>query len=209
MKLIKDLGMVENSSGNRYRKGIYRCDNCNNDYELFTHNIKRNNNKICKKCTLVERNITHGLSREKSYEVWNNMIGRCYRKSNRQYKDWGGRGISVCDEWKNDYLSFKEWFDKNYSNGLQIDRINNDGNYEPSNCRFISRVDNLRNKRTVSGKKSKYRYIVWHGQSSGWRVKFNGRYIGYSKDEEVAYSMLKKDAEYIEYIKGKEIFNNR
>ncbi len=95
------------------------------------------------------RSITHGLC-EKSllYGVWLNMRNRCYRESADSYKNYGGRGITVCEEWRTDYKAFHEWcMSHGYEKGLQIDRENNDGNYEPNNCRWITPPENAQNTR--------------------------------------------------------------
>lgn len=91
-------------------------------------------------------------------KVWNNMKRRCYCEQNDSYKDYGGRGISMCNEWLNDYFSFEQWAIENgwneenlYKSGrnkLTIDRIDNNGNYEPSNCRIITNAEQQYNKRT-------------------------------------------------------------
>lgn len=91
---------------------------------------------------------THGQSRHPIYNTWRGMIGRCKHRSNRYYHNYGGRGIRVCEEWQ-DAFTFIIWAMANgWQEGMQIDRINNDGNYEPSNCRFVSRTDNCRNSRS-------------------------------------------------------------
>ncbi|MBR3208860.1 MAG: hypothetical protein IKF82_01185 [Bacilli bacterium] len=73
---------------------------------------------------------------------------RCFSPKNSKYYLYGARGITVCDEWKNDYLSFRKWaYSNGYAPNLSIDRINNDGNYEPSNCRWVSRKIQQRNRR--------------------------------------------------------------
>ena len=78
-----------------------------------------------------------------------NMISRCYRKNTKSYKDYGGRGIKICDKWLNDYDSFEKWcFENGWEKGLEIDRINNEGDYTPDNCRFVTRRDNCNNRRT-------------------------------------------------------------
>ena len=189
MELIEDLGMIANKSGNRYRYGLYKCGSCGEPFKTTVQNAKRNKSGNCKTCVLVERNFKHGLSREPFYEVWNNMMARCYRKSNRQFKDWGGRGISVCAEW-HDPKCFKDWFVKNYINGLQIDRRNNDGNYEPSNCRFVTRSVNTENKRVQSTKFGKYKYVNWSKRENKWIVVYKKKYVGSFLDEDEAYREL-------------------
>lgn len=131
------------------------------------------NEKIINKCHLVSGKIVscgcfhkeqfgnsrrkHGLShKERLYSLWLNMKDRCYNKNNSHYNSYGGRGIVVCDEWKNDYISFRNWCISNgYKeeiresgrNNLTIDRIDVNGNYEPSNCRFLTNKENCLNKR--------------------------------------------------------------
>jgi hypothetical protein len=81
------------------------------------------------------------------YTVWRSLLSRCYREENPAYKDYGGRGIAVCDEWR-DYGSFRLWaLASGYRADLQIDRIDNNGNYEPGNCQWATRHENQRNKR--------------------------------------------------------------
>jgi hypothetical protein len=86
--------------------------------------------------------------RHKLYNVWYNMIQRCHDEKHKNYKDYGGRGIKVCHIWKSNFNNFYNWAIKNnYQDGLQIDRINNDKNYEPFNCRWITHKENQQNKR--------------------------------------------------------------
>lgn len=109
---------------------------------------------------------THGFShKERLYGVWLNIKDRCYNKNNIHYRSYGGRGIVMCDEWKNDYKSFRDWcYSHGYEekikesgrNDLTIDRINNDGNYEPSNCRWITNKENCLNKQNTMSDEERY-----------------------------------------------------
>ena len=81
---------------------------------------------------------THGMRRTKLYRVWCSMKERCNNTNNKSYKHYGLRGIKVCEEWAGDFKCFYDWAIANgYQEGLTIDRINVDGNYEPSNCRWV------------------------------------------------------------------------
>lgn len=105
-------------------------------------------------CLRAEQNrntkTTHGMAKSKLYAVWNNMKRRCYKEKTESYKRYGARGIIVCDEWRNSFESFKKWADESgYQDGLSIDRIDNDGNYCPENCKW-STVKEQNNNRGVS-----------------------------------------------------------
>ena len=90
----------------------------------------------------------HGMYNTKMYCKWVNVKQRCLNPKHPSYHNYGGRGITVCDEW-NDFLNFQEWATHNgYSDSLELDRIDNDGNYEPNNFRFITHRENNYNKRT-------------------------------------------------------------
>lgn len=90
----------------------------------------------------------HNLTNHRLYNTWVHLKGRCYNCSNKYYKDYGARGIKVCNEWKNDFKAFYDWAISNgYADNLTIDRIDNNGNYEPSNCRFITLKKQQNNKR--------------------------------------------------------------
>jgi ABC-type transport system substrate-binding protein len=89
----------------------------------------------------------HGDTGTKLNDVWKAMISRCYHSSNTSYDIYGGRGIEVCSEWRADYCEFRRWaMSHGYAEGLQIDRIDNDGDYSPENCRFVTRKQQCRNR---------------------------------------------------------------
>lgn len=92
--------------------------------------------------------MKHGLKKTRLYSIWSQMKNRCFNQNAERYSDYGGRGITVCDEWKDDFKAFYDWSMSNgYSDNLTIDRINNDGNYEPSNCRWVDVLTQVNNSR--------------------------------------------------------------
>lgn len=96
----------------------------------------------------ADRNRKHDLAKHPLYKVWKNMRSRCYNKKIKQYKDWGGRGITVCDEWRNNFTVFYDFAIANgWTRELTIDRTNNNENYTPSNCRFVTHLVNNNNRR--------------------------------------------------------------
>lgn len=99
-------------------------------------------------CFFSQKFQTHGLSHSRLYTQWRLMINRCTCPSHKSYADYGGRGISVCDEWKT-FVNYKEWaLSHGYNDSLTIDRIDVDGNYEPSNCRFADMITQCNNRRS-------------------------------------------------------------
>jgi len=97
---------------------------------------------------LQEKNFKHGMSGSRIYVNWKGMLARCENKNHSKYSNYGGRGISVCKEW-HDFNAFYAWaIQAGYADGLQIDRIDNNGNYCPENCRWVSVKDNCRNRRS-------------------------------------------------------------
>lgn len=125
------------------------CD-CGNRHAAETNLLRRGNIKSCG-CWNKERssieNRTHGETKTRLYRIWRAMIDRCERKKSAAYKNYGGRGIKVCERWREDFLAFKEDMGVP-AKGLSIDRINNDGNYEPSNCRWADYKTQSLNKRS-------------------------------------------------------------
>jgi len=127
-----------------YTKFLASCA-CGKEQEVWRSNVLDGKSKKCKSCSAKESGFskTHGFSKEKLYLVWNGIKARCYNKNQSNYIRYGGKGIVMCDEWLNDYISFRNFAINNgYKIGLEIDRIESNGNYEPSNCRFITKQEN-------------------------------------------------------------------
>lgn len=120
---------------------LCRCD-CGAEREVKACDLKSGQTTKCFKCRK-----THGLRNDPLYAVWRNMIWRCTVSYLKHYHNYGGRGIKICEEWK-DMTIFHNWaIAHGYKSNLQIDRIDNDKNYCPENCRFVDRKTQLRNKR--------------------------------------------------------------
>jgi hypothetical protein len=108
-------------------------------------------------------NQHHGLSKTRLHGIYSGMKRRCCNENDNNYKNYGGRGITICNEWLNDFLEFYKWAMNNgYSDNLVIDRRNNDGNYEPSNCRFVNNFESLKNRRIPKTNTSGYRGVYYH-----------------------------------------------
>ena len=153
-RLIEDLGMryPTEKSSRKYRYGLFECQYCNKEFESITSNIKIKNIISCG-CRRVQilTNInkkTHGLTYHKYYQTWRDMINRCTNPKNKKYMDYGGRGITVCEEWL-DVRNFVAWCDltRPDTEGLSLDRIDVDGNYEPNNCRWADASTQALNQR--------------------------------------------------------------
>lgn len=98
----------------------------------------------------LKATVRHGQYSSKLYTVWSGMKSRCYYSNSNNYHNYGARGIRVCDAWRHDFAAFSSWaIAKGYREGLEIDRIDNDGPYSPENCRLSDRSGQMRNARST------------------------------------------------------------
>lgn len=139
----------ENKKVSRY---LCKCD-CGTLRVVIASSLKNGTSKSCgclKVETAAKQSFKHGYSRHPLYHVLSDMIDRCYNKNSKEYFRYGARGIKICDEWLNNRESFIDWALANgYRKGLTIDRTDNNGNYEPSNCRFVTVRVNTNNRRNT------------------------------------------------------------
>lgn len=125
---------------------LCQCE-CGNKTIVLGTNLTRLHTKSCG-CLQKEKHIgyMHGLRKHRLYNIWSLIKKRCINKQDKIYKYYGAKGITICDDWKNDFKAFYDWsMDNGYKNNLTIDRINVKGNYEPLNCRWVDKKTQHRN----------------------------------------------------------------
>ena len=159
---------------------VLQCD-CGNTVTKLAKSVKVGHYISCGcKSREVSQNA---VTRERLYHIWQGMKSRCLYTKNLRYKNYGGRGISICNEWLNDYTAFREWAYKNgwtedipedHNDSLSIERINVNGNYEPTNCCFIPFREQAKNKRPYSERdkiktKKDYEMIEINGETKSLR----------------------------------------
>ena len=149
--VMESLGVQPVGTGSQ-RKALARCKcECGKVVDVILSNLRNGNTKSCgcfNMDSIISRATSHGLSNHPLYAVHDNMKARTTRPSQINYDRYGGRGIRICEDWL-DFEVFYQWAISNgWRKELQIDRIDNDGDYEPSNCRFVSCRENVINRST-------------------------------------------------------------
>lgn len=156
------LVVLECIGSDKHHKRLYRClCDCGNEKTTTQALLKRKEVLSCGCLQKENRYSKNGLTTKRIYTVWQSMKIRCYNSKFKQYKDYGGRGIKICDEWlgENGLANFVKWaydngYDENAPRGqCTIDRIDNDKGYSPNNCRWVSMKEQSKNKRNLSQSK--------------------------------------------------------
>lgn len=131
------------------RKWLFRCI-CGNEKVISKYDVQKGHTKSCgclQKENTSKAKRTHGDTDSRLYYIWENMRKRCYKPNSDRYKNYGARGITICDDWKNNYSNFYKWaYSNGYNDNLTIERIDINGNYEPSNCTWITMKDQAKNR---------------------------------------------------------------
>ena len=172
----------------RHSYWICKCD-CGNEVAVSSNALKRGGVRSCgclQRESIIARDLKHGKCHTRIYRIWSCMKTRCYNPNFRYYGRYGGRGIKICDDWIGDsgFQNFYDWaISHGYGENLEIDRINNDGSYEPLNCRWATRTEQANNthgNHIVSYMGKEYTIsqlslklgissrLLWHRIASGW-----------------------------------------
>ena len=206
--LIEDIGMryAKLDSKRKARYGKYYCHLCGNKFIALISNIKFGQTKSCgcyRNSLVANLNKKHGFSKTRIWSIWHGMRCRCLDKNDKNY---GGRGISVCKEWENDFLVFYEWAKKNgYKGTLQIDRIDGNKHYSPSNCRFVTVSQNIHNIGLRTTNSSGYKGVTYSKdgkRKKRWMacitVNYKHYYLGrYSNKKDALMAYNKKAMELV------------
>ena len=147
-------------SGETVRNYICICKECGKEFPASHTMIRDHLATFCKECKKERRNEKKNkYYGTRIYSIWRSMLNRCYWKKHKHYNNYGGRGIAVCDEWRFSSTAFGDWALSNgYADNLSIDRIDNDGNYCPENCRWATAKEQANNTRSTV-------FLTYNGQT--------------------------------------------
>ena len=190
MRLIKNLGAIKkkDNSNNRSSYGIYECPCCFNEFTTRISDVKNGSSTKCKSCAMKKARTKHGDSHTRLYNIWCGAKARCENPKDYNYPEYGGRGISMCEKWADNYTSFREWaLSNNYEDSLTLDREDGSLGYSPSNCRWATSSTQAQNitqfrKNNTSG----YKGVCWSKTFKKYIAYINvdkkRKHLGYFKN---------------------------
>lgn len=201
-ELLEDLGMQlsNETSKQKRRHGMWKCE-CGTVFRCQTFSITSGKTVSCgcfHKKMVAESSTTHGLGNHRLYHIWTSIVDRTSNHNNKQYKDYGGRGVTLCEEWK-DVTVFITDMEPTYREGLTIDRKDNDLGYSKTNCRWATRSTQQCNSRDIrANNTSGYKGIVWQESRKKWaaQIGINRKVIGLGRFNTIQEAITRRN-EYI------------
>lgn len=166
---------------NNYRTRWHCICDCGNTKDVLQQNLCNGHVKSCgcyhrerdkEKLSILNASLnreSHDETKTRLYRIWIGIKSRCFNPAHSSYKNYGSRGITMCAEWKDSFLSFKTWSVSNgYNDSLSIDRIDVNGDYSPDNCRWVSNSIQQFNKRRTNRNTSGYVGVSWNKKDKRW-----------------------------------------
>lgn len=172
------LIVIKRVPNNKENKAMWLCEcDCGNTVVVPASQLANGQKYSCG-CLYKGKPILYRRThKNKLYNQWSGMIYRCTHESASHYERYGERGVSVCKEWIESFESFADWSIANgYSDNLEIDRIDNNGNYSPENCRWVSHMENSRNRNTRKTSRSGVAGVMFREDIQKWRVSIGVNY---------------------------------
>ena len=197
LTVVRSLKPEERQSQNK--KWLCRCE-CGREVQVDISQLTRGNTKSCgcfRQGRMATLKYKHGKWKTRLFNIWIRMRDRCYRVNTEDYANYGGRGITICPEWKDDFVAFQKWaLENGYQEGLSIDRKNVDGNYEPSNCRWATTKEqnnNKRDNRYITFKEKTQSMQMWADETgiSSSAIKYRLNH-GWSVEDALSVPILHK-----------------